>query len=427
MSQENRANRKYIAKIQEAMTLKPITSSYAYDDRDVILYNIALGARRTDLDLVYENSQDFQALPTFGIVPTYSAQSAFSVKDIVPNYDQRMLLHGEQYLEITQFPIPTSGTLKTETRLIEVVDKGNAALVRRGSTTVDGSGRPVFYNENVAFIRGSGGFGGQKKPSDRGASTAANTPPSRAPDKVVEEKTSDDVAALYRLMGDRNPLHIDPEFSAAGGFPIPILHGPGDVWHQWQACSPGVWPFQEHQGALQWHGIAGTDNRHGDVEGGRQDHISSQGEGDWQAVHQQRCSRAVAGGPQGYDLAVQGRKNHRLPRCFLHSRLRMPRASCPSDCAASRLPLIGGRAEESDFDSVLSLWQERSSHRVLRFAQSLRHLCLTACLETNALGMYDTLCPPTFSSSQLPLSLESTSTEASRGVAVPLTLRTPQR
>ncbi|KAJ9613938.1 hypothetical protein H2200_002074 [Cladophialophora chaetospira] len=223
LSQENRANRKYIAKIQEAMTQKQTPTTYTYDDKDVILYNISLGAHRTDLDLVYENAQNFQALPTFGIVPTYG--NSFNVADIVPNYDQRMLLHGEQYLEIKQFPIPTSGTLKTESHLIEVVDKGNAALVRRGSTTTDASGKPVFYNENVAFIRGSGGFGGQKKPSDRGAATAANTPPSRLPDKVVEEKTSDDLAALYRLMGDRNPLHLDPKFSAAGGFPVPILHG----------------------------------------------------------------------------------------------------------------------------------------------------------------------------------------------------------
>ncbi|ETI20535.1 hypothetical protein G647_08572 [Cladophialophora carrionii CBS 160.54] len=225
LSQENRANRKYIAKIQEAMSMKPTPSTYTYDDRDVILYNLSMGAHRTDLDLVYENAPNFQVLPTFGIVPTYTATTPWSVKDIVPNYDQRMLLHGEQYLEIKQFPIPTSGTLKTETHLIEVVDKGNAALVRRGSTTLDSAGKPVFYNENVAFIRGSGNFGGQKKPSDRGASTAANTPPSRTPDKVVEEKTSDDLAALYRLMGDRNPLHIDPKFSAAGGFKVPILHG----------------------------------------------------------------------------------------------------------------------------------------------------------------------------------------------------------
>ncbi|KIX96136.1 uncharacterized protein Z520_07914 [Fonsecaea multimorphosa CBS 102226] len=225
LSQENRANRKYIAKIQEAISMKPIPATYTYDDREVILYNLSMGAHRTDLDLVYEGSPNFQVLPTFGIVPTYSATTPWNVKDIVPNYDQRMLLHGEQYLEIKQFPIPTSGTLKTETSLVEVVDKGNAALVRRGATTFDSAGKPVFYNESVSFIRGAGNFGGQRKPADRGAATAMNPAPSRTPDKVVEEKTSDDLAALYRLLGDRNPLHIDPKFSAAGGFKDPILHG----------------------------------------------------------------------------------------------------------------------------------------------------------------------------------------------------------
>lgn len=77
----------------------------------------------------------------------------------------------------------------------------------------------------MTFIRGSGGFGGAKKGSERGAATAANEPPSRAPDKIVEEKTSEDLAAIYRLMGDYNPLHIDPEFSKVGGFDVPILHG----------------------------------------------------------------------------------------------------------------------------------------------------------------------------------------------------------
>lgn len=208
------------------MEMKGTPSIYTYTERDVILYNLSLGSRRSQLDLVYENSPNFQVLPTFGIVPTYHSTTPYDTKDIVPNYDKRMLLHGEQYLEIRQFPIPTSATLKTETRLLEVVDKGNAALVRRGSTSVDaGSGRPVFYNESVSFIRGAGGFGGQKTPGDRGAATALNNPPSRRPDKIVEEKTSEDLAALYRLLGDRNPLHIDPKFSAAGGFKVPILHG----------------------------------------------------------------------------------------------------------------------------------------------------------------------------------------------------------
>lgn len=225
MSQEDRANRKYISKIQAAVEANPIPSTYAYTERDILLYNLGIGAKRNQINLIYEGHPSFAVLPTFGIVPTYFSTAAWSVKDIVPNFDMRKLLHGEQYLEILQWPIPTSGKLTTRNKLIEVVDKGNAALVRRGSDTVDENGKPTFYNESVSFIRGSGGFGGQKKPSDRGASTAENSPPSREPDSVVEERTSEDLAAIYRLMGDRNPLHIDPAFSKVGGFETPILHG----------------------------------------------------------------------------------------------------------------------------------------------------------------------------------------------------------
>jgi multifunctional beta-oxidation protein len=137
-----------------------------------------------------------------------------------------MLLHGEQYLEIRQFPIPTSATLISYPRLIEVVDKGAAAIVKSGITTVDkATGKDVFYNEMTVFLRGSGGFGGLKKGSDRGAATDANAIPKRAPDVVVEEKTTEEQAAVYRLSGDYNPLHIDPAFAKMGGFKAPILHG----------------------------------------------------------------------------------------------------------------------------------------------------------------------------------------------------------
>lgn len=137
-----------------------------------------------------------------------------------------MLLHGEQYLKILSYPLPTSGRLESHAKLLEVVDKGNAAIVKSGITTINKeTGKPLFYNESTVFIRGSGGFGGQPKPSDRGASTAANVPPKRRPDVVVEEQTSPDQAALYRLSGDYNPLHVDPEFAAMGGFKEPILHG----------------------------------------------------------------------------------------------------------------------------------------------------------------------------------------------------------
>lgn len=137
-----------------------------------------------------------------------------------------MLLHGEQYLEIRKYPIPTSGKLISYPRLVEVIDKGNAAVVVSGTTTKDAStGEDVFYGESSIFIRGSGGFGGPSKASDRGAATATNKPPQRDPDATVEEKTFDEQAALYRLNGDRNPLHIDPDFSKVGGFKTPILHG----------------------------------------------------------------------------------------------------------------------------------------------------------------------------------------------------------
>ncbi|KAF2670442.1 multifunctional beta-oxidation protein-like protein [Microthyrium microscopicum] len=225
-SNENRANRKYIAKIAAAMALDGPPGKYTYTDRDSILYNLSLGAKRTALPFVYENDENFQVLPTIGVIPPYKARSAYNMADILPNFNPRLLVHGEQYFEVHQYPVPTAGTLKTSTKLLEVVDKGNAALVRRSSTTVDAStGNTVFYGESVAFVRGAGGFGGAKTVADRGAATAANKPPGRAPDSVVEERTGEEQAVLYRLMGDRNPLHIDPAFSKVGGFEVPILHG----------------------------------------------------------------------------------------------------------------------------------------------------------------------------------------------------------
>lgn len=137
-----------------------------------------------------------------------------------------MLLHGEQYLEVRSWPIPTEAVTVNYPKLVEVVDKGNASIVVTGSLTKDKkTGKELFYNESQAFIRGAGGFGGPKKGGDRGNATRVYQMPKRSPDKVVEEKTTEEQAAVYRLSGDRNPLHIDPEFSKVGGFKTPILHG----------------------------------------------------------------------------------------------------------------------------------------------------------------------------------------------------------
>jgi multifunctional beta-oxidation protein len=216
----------YLSAIETAKAAKAEGTPFEYTEKDVILYNLGVGSKRTDLPFVYENHENFQVIPTFGVIPPFNAVSPFSLNDIIPNFSPMMLLHGEQFLEIRKFPIPTEAKLVSYPKLIEVVDKGAAGVVVTGTTTKDANtGEDIFYNESTIFIRGSGGFGGPKKGGDRGASTAIHKPPGRAPDAVVEEKTTEEQAAIYRLSGDRNPLHIDPDFSKIGGFKVPILHG----------------------------------------------------------------------------------------------------------------------------------------------------------------------------------------------------------
>jgi len=107
-----------------------------------------------------------------------------------------------------------------------VLDKGKAAAVTTIVKTRDKrNGKVIFENQMTVFIRGAGGFGGRRAGKDRGTASAPNVPPQRVPDAVMEEKTSTSQAALYRLSGDYNPLHILPEFAAIGGFDQPILHG----------------------------------------------------------------------------------------------------------------------------------------------------------------------------------------------------------
>ncbi|KAK4108479.1 NAD(P)-binding protein [Canariomyces notabilis] len=220
------ASNQYLDAIQKALKAEGKGTEFKYTERDVILYNLGIGAKRTDLRYVFEGNDEFQVIPTFGVIPPFDAEMPYSPDDLVPNFSPMMLLHGEQYLEIKKYPIPTSGRLISKGRLLEVVDKGNAAIVKSGITTVNAeTGEELFYNEMTVFLRGCGGFGGQKKAADRGAATAQHKPPARAPDVVVEEKTTEEQAAVYRLSGDYNPLHIDPGFAKVGGFKEPILHG----------------------------------------------------------------------------------------------------------------------------------------------------------------------------------------------------------
>ncbi|ORX88051.1 NAD(P)-binding protein [Basidiobolus meristosporus CBS 931.73] len=203
------------------------SQTFTYTERDVILYALGVGATRKDLPLVYENSSDFMVLPTFGVIPSFACMESVPYGDFIPSFNPMMLLHGEQFLSLKK-AIPTSGTLTSKPRIVDILDKGKGCLVILGVETTDESGDVIFENEYSLFIRGVKGVG-NKQGKDRGAATAPNVPPKRKPDVIVQEKTSEDQAALYRLSGDRNPLHIDPEMSSMGGFDVPILHGLGTL------------------------------------------------------------------------------------------------------------------------------------------------------------------------------------------------------
>lgn len=217
--------------VKEAKKERPDATEYEYTERDIILYNLGICANAQELNYTYEGADDFQALPTFGVVPMFDAMSTFPL-DFLPNFQPTKLLHGEQSLKILKSPIPTSGTLTSKAQLIECLDKGKAASVVLKVVTSDSSGEPVFENVSTLFIRGSGGFGGKKQTSRNDETTAPNKPPQgKQPDATLTQKTSPDQAAIYRLSGDSNPLHIDPSFAQMGGFDKPILHG---------LCSYGV-------------------------------------------------------------------------------------------------------------------------------------------------------------------------------------------
>ena len=99
----------YLAAIAAAKKSKSSGTPFSWTDRDVILYALTLGANRTQLPLVYENHPNFQVLPTYGVIPFYGASSGYTFDQLVPNFSTKMILHGEQYLEIRKFPIPTEG------------------------------------------------------------------------------------------------------------------------------------------------------------------------------------------------------------------------------------------------------------------------------------------------------------------------------
>ena len=194
--------------------------SFSWDRDRVILYHLGLGAGSPPLDpgeLEYTYEKHLKVLPSFGVIPAFGSMGGIgNVPGLEFNF--AMLLHGEQDLEIHRV-IPVEGSVTSQGKVASLYDKGKAALVILEMTSKNESGETLFVNRFSLFLRGEGGFGGESGPK------AGNQAPDRQPDLVVESPTLPQQALIYRLSGDKNPLHADPEFSKLGGFDTPILHG----------------------------------------------------------------------------------------------------------------------------------------------------------------------------------------------------------
>ena len=197
-------------------------STYSWDEDDVILYQLAIGAGVPPTDpreLTYTYEGDLRVLPTFATIPSFGLMMSLGTVDGL-DFELASVLHGEQELELHR-PIPAVGTVVQEGRVTHVFDKGKGALViMEIESRLEKDGELLFTNRPSIFLRGEGGFGG-----DPGPPTATEIP-DREPDAVVTSPTLEQQALLYRIAsGDHNPLHADPGFAAFAGYERPILHG----------------------------------------------------------------------------------------------------------------------------------------------------------------------------------------------------------
>ena len=194
-------------------------SEFSWTSKDSLLYALGVGAGSSDptgfeLEFTTENSNGITqtALPTQVVVMGGGRTPGFG------DFNPMFLLHAEQRITLHQ-PLPAEGTAVATGKVGEIYDKGKAALVYLETDVADADGNPMWSTRAGLFISGEGGWGG-----DRGPSNTWELP-DRDADQVVSYPTRTDQALLYRLNGDRNPLHSDPTFAAGAGFDTPILHG----------------------------------------------------------------------------------------------------------------------------------------------------------------------------------------------------------
>ncbi|MFF3352336.1 MaoC/PaaZ C-terminal domain-containing protein [Streptomyces sp. NPDC002917] len=204
----------------KAVAAEPRTAEISWDHKDVQLYHLGLGAGAPATDpaeLRYTLESRLHVLPSFATVAGAGTGVVGGLSSPGIDVDLAAVLHGGQTVRVHR-PIPVEGRAVQTSKVAAVYDKGKAAVLVLRTEAADDEG-PLWTNDAEIFVRGEGGFGGERGPSGRHADMAV------APNRTVERPVREDQALLYRLSGDRNPLHADPEFARKAGFDRPILHG----------------------------------------------------------------------------------------------------------------------------------------------------------------------------------------------------------
>ncbi|MFF1757693.1 MaoC/PaaZ C-terminal domain-containing protein [Streptomyces sp. NPDC058266] len=204
----------------KAVAAEPRSAEITWDHKDIQLYHLGLGAGTpaTDPDeLRYTLESRLHVLPSFATVAGAGMGVVGGLS--APGIDVNLahVLHGGQSVELHR-PIPVKGSATSSSRVAAVYDKGKAAILVLRTEVADADG-PLWTSDAQIFVRGEGGFGGDRGPSARVEA------PTGEPDRTVDRPVREDQALLYRLSGDWNPLHADPEFAKLAGFDRPILHG----------------------------------------------------------------------------------------------------------------------------------------------------------------------------------------------------------
>lgn len=195
---------------------------FSWSSSDVQLYHLALGTGADPMDareLRYLTDGTPQVLPTFSSVAA-SFHMTEPPKVSFPGIEIELsrVLHASEAVHVPG-PLPPSGSARAVTRITDIWDKGKAAVILNETTVTDPDGALLWTTKRSIFARGEGGFGGERGPSTSVAGF------DRVPDVEIDIPVLPQQALLYRMCGDRNPLHSDPEFASAAGFPRPILHG----------------------------------------------------------------------------------------------------------------------------------------------------------------------------------------------------------